>query len=111
MASPSKEPEPLSESLSGDELLEKASAALNPAKAAQDEASLSAAAGQVTPQVLFSALDAASFKATVSVFDVRFVPASVALVDEGSVGNEAFVVARGELDVSKRPSNPGGTPL
>jgi cAMP-dependent protein kinase regulator len=39
------------------------------------------------------------------------VPANDALVDEGSVGNEAFVVARGELDVSKRSISPGGAPL
>ncbi|HVY25589.1 MAG TPA: cyclic nucleotide-binding domain-containing protein [Polyangiaceae bacterium] len=111
MASSAKEPEALDEKLKGDELLEKAAAVLTKAKAAQDEASLSAAGGQVTPQVLFSALDPASFKATVSVFDVRFVPANEALVNEGSVGNEAFVVARGELDVSKKASTPGGTPL
>jgi cAMP-dependent protein kinase regulator len=84
---------------------------LKDAQGAQDEASLSAAAAQVAPQVLFSALDPDSFKATVAVFDVRFVPAEQALVDEGSVGNEAFIVARGELDVSKKSMNPGGAPL
>jgi len=111
MASSAKEPEALDSKLQGDELLERAAAALTKAKAAQDEASLSAAGGQVTPQVLFSALDPASFKATVSVFDVRFVPSNEPLVNEGSVGNEAFVVARGELDVSKRAAAPGGVPL
>jgi cAMP-dependent protein kinase regulator len=111
MASREKEPDALDAKLTGEELLDKAAEVLAKAKAAQDEASLSAAGGQVTPQVLFSALDPASFKATVSVFDVRFVPANEPLVNEGSVGNEAFVVARGELDVSKKAINPGGAPL
>ncbi|MES1186343.1 MAG: cyclic nucleotide-binding domain-containing protein [Myxococcales bacterium] len=111
MASATKEPAPLDEKLTGEALLERAGELLNAAKAAQDEASLSAVAAQVSPQVLFSALDPASFKATVAVFDVRFVPDEQALVEEGSVGNEAFIVARGELDVSKKAIKPGGAPL
>jgi CRP-like cAMP-binding protein len=101
----------LPDALEGDELLDEASRILQAAKDAQDEASLSAAAAQVAPHVLFSALDPDSFKATVAVFDVRFVPADHALVEEGSVGNEAFIVARGELDVSKKSMKPGGAPL
>lgn len=110
-AAPNKEPPPLDEKLEGDELLERGAEALRKAKAAQDEESVSAAAGQVTPQVLFSALDPVSFQATVTAFDVRFVSDEQALVQEGSVGNEAFIVARGELDVSKKSMKPGGAPL
>jgi cAMP-dependent protein kinase regulator len=111
MASAAKEPAPLADDLEGESLLDRAAKILRAAKAAQDEASVSAVAAQVTPQVLFSALDPESFKATVSVFEVRFVPDRQPLVEEGSVGNEAFIVARGELDVSKRASTPGGAPL
>jgi cAMP-dependent protein kinase regulator len=111
MAATPKESAPLADELSGDALLERAAKALSAAKAAQDEASLSAVPAQVTPQVLFSALDPASFKATVSVFEVRFVKGGQALVEEGSVGNEAFIVARGELDVSKKSMKPDGAPL
>ena len=111
MAAATDEPAPLDAELQGEELLERVSAVLAKAKAAQDEASLSAAGDQVAPQVLFSALDPDSFKATVSVFDVRFVPRDEALVEEGSVGNEAFVVARGELSVTKKAIKPGGAPL
>jgi CRP-like cAMP-binding protein len=110
-SAPSKEPEPLEKKLAGDALLDRVAEILTQAKVAQDEASVSAAAGQVTSQVLFSALDSASFKATVTAFDVRFVKDDQALVDEGSVGNEAFIVARGELDVSKKSMKPGGAPL
>lgn len=109
--SPANEPAPWDAKLKGDELLDRGAKALQAAKAAQDEASLSAAAAQVSPQVLFSALDPASFKATVAVFEVRFVSDDKALVEEGSVGNEAFIVARGELDVSKKAIKPGGAPL
>jgi len=111
MAPVANEPAPLDAALKGEELLTRAAELLQAAKAAQDEASLSAAAAQVPPQVLFSALDPASFKATVAVFDVRFVPHEQELVEEGSVGNEAFIVARGELDVSKQASKPQGAPL
>ena len=111
MASPAKEAAPLDDKLSGAELLDRAAKILQAAKTAQDEASVAAAAAQVVPQVLFSALDPASFKATVSVFEVRFVTTGQALVDEGSVGKEAFIVARGELDVSKKSLHPGGAPL
>jgi CRP-like cAMP-binding protein len=111
MAPQPKDSASLDAELSGDALLDKAADILKAAKAAQDEASLSAVAAQVSPQVLFSALDPESFKATVAVFDVRFVPSEHALVEEGSVGNEAFIVARGELDVSKKSLNPGAPPL
>ncbi len=111
MAAPAKESSALPDSLGGTALLDRAAKSLTAAKAAQDEVSLSSAGAQVTPQVLFSALDPASFKATVAVFEVRFVASEHALVDEGSVGNEAFIVARGELDVSKKSLKPGGAPL
>lgn len=111
MAAAPQESPALETSLEGDALLERAAQSLQAAKKAQDEASLSAVAAQVSPQVLFSALDPASFKATVAVFEVRFVKAEQALVEEGSVGNEAFIVARGELDVSKTSMKPGGAPL
>jgi cAMP-dependent protein kinase regulator len=111
MAAAPQESPALEASLKGDALLDRAAQSLQAAKKAQDEASLSAVAAQVSPQVLFSALDPASFKATVAVFEVRFVKAEQALVEEGSVGNEAFIVARGELDVSKKSMKPGGVPL
>jgi CRP-like cAMP-binding protein len=111
MASSAKEPAPLDEELEGEPLLDRAAEILQAAMAAQDEASVSAVAAQVAQQVLFSALDPASFKATVSVFEVRFVPDRQPLVEEGTVGNEAFIVARGELDVSKKATTPGGAPL
>lgn len=111
MSAAAKDPDGLDAALEGDALLDKAAAILSAAKRAQDEASVTAVAAQVAPQVLFSALDPESFKATVTAFEVRFVASGQALVEEGSVGKEAFIVARGELDVSKRSMTPGGAPL
>ncbi len=111
MAAPAKESAPLAASLTGDALLDAAAKVLKSAKAAQDEASVSEVAAPVGPQVLFSGLDPAAFKATVAAFEVRIVATSEALVEEGSVGNEAFIVARGELDVFKKSMKPGGAPL
>lgn len=111
MSAVAKEPDGLDPALEGDALLDKAVAILSAAKRAQDEASVTAVPAQVAPQVLFSALDPESFKATVTAFEVRFVASGQALVEEGSVGKEAFIVARGELDVSKKSMTPGGAPL
>ncbi|HEY6079802.1 MAG TPA: cyclic nucleotide-binding domain-containing protein, partial [Polyangiaceae bacterium] len=111
MASPVNESSPLDAELTGDALLDAAAKSLQAAKAAQDEASLSEIAAPVSPQVLFSALDPDSFKATVAAFEVRFVGTAEALVEEGSVGDQAFIVARGELDVSKKSMKLGGAPL
>jgi cAMP-dependent protein kinase regulator len=111
MAAAPKESAPLEGTLKGEALLAAASERLQKAKLAQDEASVSEVGAPVNPQVLFSGLDPAAFKVTVAAFEVRFVAAGQALVDEGSVGNEAFIVARGELDVSKKSMKPGGAPL
>jgi CRP-like cAMP-binding protein len=111
LSGPQRDPAPLDASRKGDALLDEAARVLGVAIAAQDEASAAAAASSVPPQVLFSALDQDSFKATVAAFDVRFVATGQVLVEEGSVGNEAFILARGELDVSKRALTPGGAPL
>ena len=54
--------------LEGESLLDAAAKNLEAAKHAQDEASVSEVAALVSPQVLFSGLDAEAFKATVAAF-------------------------------------------
>jgi CRP-like cAMP-binding protein len=61
----------------------------------------------VPPQALFSTLDEVGLRATIEIFDVRLVPKNAVLVEEGSAGDAAFVVARGELDVTKAGSRLG----
>lgn len=58
---------------------------------------------------LFSSLDRPSLRAFIEIFESKLVPSKTAVVEEGTLGSEAFVVARGELDVTKRVA--GGTPI
>ncbi|MGC4093407.1 MAG: cyclic nucleotide-binding domain-containing protein [Polyangiaceae bacterium] len=60
----------------------------------------------LSPQPLFSSLGADDLEAFAEIFQVRVYAAGARLVEEGSVGAEAFVVARGELDVEKGALNP-----
>src|SRR5690606_15506179 len=47
----------------------------------------------------------------IAIFEVRIVPSGARLIEEGSVGSEAFIVARGELDVEKRGPSAEATPV
>lgn len=93
--------EPLAESVEGDALCDRAEEILSLARERVEQAN-SGAQPEVPPQVLFSSLNAKSLRATVEAFDVRFVPGGGILVEEGTVGEEAFILARGELEVTKR---------
>ena len=63
----------------------------------------------VARQGLFSALDEPALRATIEVFGALTVDRGVAVIEENTTGNEAFVVARGELEVRRRA--PDGTEL
>jgi cAMP-dependent protein kinase regulator len=58
---------------------------------------------------LFSSLDRASLRAFIEIFEVKLFPAKATVLEEGELGSEVFVVARGELDVTKRVT--GGSPV
>jgi len=64
------------------------------------------AKGSLGPQTLFSSLDADELSVLAGIFQVRLFAGGAVVVEEGSVGTEAFVVARGELDVEKKASQP-----
>ena len=55
----------------------------------------------VGPQLLFSSLDAVGLQAMIEVFEVSYVASGSVLIQQGTVGSEAFVVVRGELDVRR----------
>ncbi len=93
--------EPFHESLDGDELKQKAAEILETALAAFAADRAAAPAPKVPPQILFSALDEQGLRAMIEIFDARVALRGTTLVTEGSVGEEAFFVARGELDVQK----------
>ncbi|HEY8946307.1 MAG TPA: cyclic nucleotide-binding domain-containing protein, partial [Polyangiaceae bacterium] len=104
---PGAEPDfqPLADSVDEDALIERARSALSNAT----ESSLAEAArAPIAPQPLFSALDAQSLREFVSIFEVRVLPSAVTLIEEGTFGDEAFIVARGEVEVEKGASGEGG---
>jgi cAMP-dependent protein kinase regulator len=57
--------------------------------------------GSLPAAPLFSSLDQASLRAFLEVFETKLYPALAQVVEEGAIGSEAFVVARGELEVSR----------
>lgn len=101
---------PLPDSLSGAELLERAKAAVNAAGEAFASDRIENDPPKLSPQVLFSSLDEKDLLAMIEILDVRLVPRGGVLVEEGSTGDEAFFVARGELDVQKA-AKPGAAPI
>jgi len=56
----------------------------------------------LAPQPLFSSLTPDSLQEMISIFEVQILASGAKLVEEGSIGAEAFIVARGELEVEKR---------
>jgi CRP-like cAMP-binding protein len=77
--------------------------------AAKQLAERTGAAPKVAPQLLFSSLDVDGLRAMIEVFDVTYVGTGSVLIEQATVGAEAFVVARGELDV--RRVKPDGSDL
>lgn len=59
------------------------------------------AGGPLPSALLFSSLDQASLRAFLEVFETKLYRALAPVVAEGAIGSEAFVIARGELDVSR----------
>ncbi len=102
---------PLPDSLSGKGLLEKATTIVDASVQAFKTDRAEAAHPKLSPQILFSSLDEKGLYAMIEILDVRVVPRGGVLVEEGSTGDEAFFVARGELDVQKAASKSGGAPL
>ncbi|HEY0466520.1 MAG TPA: cyclic nucleotide-binding domain-containing protein [Polyangiaceae bacterium] len=102
---------PLPDSLTGKALLEEATAIVDASVAAFDSDRAASAPPKLSPQILFSSLDEKDLYAMIEILDVRVVPRGSVLVEEGSTGDEAFFVARGELDVQKAASQPDAPPL
>ncbi|HKO47845.1 MAG TPA: cyclic nucleotide-binding domain-containing protein [Polyangiaceae bacterium] len=102
---------PLPDSLSGTDLLERAVAIVDASLEVFKADRLESAPPRLSPQILFSSLDEKGLYAMIEILDVRVVPRGGVLVEEGSTGDEAFFVARGELDVQKAASTPGAAPI
>jgi cAMP-dependent protein kinase regulator len=57
---------------------------------------------KVPRQALFSTLDEAGLQALLGMLELRVVTASTPIVVQGEPGDEAYVVARGEVEVSRK---------
>ena len=98
--------QPLSSFLTGPSLLSKAvqivHAASGKYEAGQDVA-------MFAPLPLFSALEKDSLRALVSVFEMITVPAGHEVICQGAEGAEAYIVARGELEVRRHAGSAGAS--
>ncbi len=100
--------EPLPPTLTGAELLAHAVGVLADASA-QYETLRRGTLPPIAPVALFSALDEASLHALIAVFHPVTAAEGTAVIAEGDVGAEAFIVARGELEVVRAGSD--GKPI
>jgi cAMP-dependent protein kinase regulator len=110
-----RELQPLSSLLMGPSLLNKAVEVLRTAtgivrKFLQDDGGSSAPPPMVPRLPLFSSLSRAGLRALIAVFEARVVEAGGIVIEEGTAGTEAFIVARGELEV-RRGTGRDGTVL
>ncbi|GAC1588247.1 MAG: hypothetical protein NVS3B20_16210 [Polyangiales bacterium] len=108
-----KELQPLSSLLMGPALLNKATEILRSASSLVREAVREERESSPPPIVprlaLFSELSRAGLRALIESFEVRVVPAGGVVIEEGTPGTEAFVVARGELEVRRQANENGET--
>lgn len=100
--------QPLSSLLMGPALLSKAVEVLRQAIAPMRESLRESLPPPMVPKLpLFSELSRKGLRTLIEAFDVRVAPAGGVLIEEGSPGTEAFIVARGELEV--RRTHPDGS--
>lgn len=101
---PKPEPdfEALEESATGAPLVERASSAIAASAKRRSALADQLLKGPVVAQPLFSSLSRDSLREMVAIFEVQVLPSGVVLIEEGTVGSEAFIVARGEVEVEKR---------
>lgn len=92
--------QPLSSFLTGPALLSKATEIVHEASKEYDTSSESESP-LVSPLPLFSALEKEGLRALIGCFEMFTVPAGNRVISEGEEGAEAYIVARGELEVRR----------
>lgn len=97
---------PLSSFLSGPALLSKATEIIHEASKEYDS-SADSASPLISPLSLFSALPKDGLRALIGCFEMITVPAGKAVILEGEEGAEAYIVARGELEVRRKDEEDG----
>lgn len=100
--------QPLSSFLSGPALLSKATAIIHDATKEYDSTSDSEPP-LISPLSLFSSLPKDALRALIGCFEMITVPAGKPVISEGEEGAEAYIVARGELEVRRVDEEDGRT--
>jgi cAMP-dependent protein kinase regulator len=99
---PVEEFHPLASVLTGPALLGKATEIVHAAKRALDQAfATRPEPPRIAPQPLFSSIGRDGLRAMIEVFEVTTVPQGTVVIEEGTGGAEAYIVARGELEVKR----------
>jgi CRP-like cAMP-binding protein len=99
--------QPLSPFLTGPALTSKATQIVHAATSAYEEVA-DGAQPIAAPLPLFSALRKEALRELVGAFEMITVPAGHVVIEEGQQGSEAYIVARGELEVSRRAADEDG---
>ena len=92
--------QPLSSFLTGPALLSKATGIIHEASI-EYESVADSEPPLISPLPLFSALEKDGLRALIGCFEMFTVPAGNAVISEGEEGAEAYIVARGELEVRR----------
>jgi cAMP-dependent protein kinase regulator len=98
---PGNDFQPLSSFLSGPLLLSKATQIIHEARQ-RYEAEADSSPPRIAPVPLFSQIERDGVRALIGAFDMITVPAGAIVIEEGEEGAEAYIVARGELEVRRR---------
>ena len=101
--------QPLSSFLTGPALTSKATQIVHAATSAYEELA-EGAQPVAAPLPLFSALRKEALRELVAAFEMITVPAGQVVIEEGTQGSEAYIVARGELEVTRRATDEDGRP-
>lgn len=99
--------QPLSSFLTGPALLSKATEIIHSASQEYEEVADSEEP-LISPLPLFSSLEKDGLRALIGCFEMFTVPAGSTVISEGEEGAEAYIVARGELEV-RRSTEDGGS--
>jgi CRP-like cAMP-binding protein len=102
--------QPLSSFLTGPALTSKATQIIHTAKREYDEATGSEIL-LTAPLPLFSSMAKEALRDLVGAFEMITVPAGHCVIREGEEGSEAYIVARGELEVFRSPGDDDKPPI
>ena len=94
-----RDAKPIPSKLSDKELIERATKAVK--SSTEQLLTHPGAGGPVPAAPLFSSLDKAALRDLVEIFETKLFATGKNVMDEGAIGSEAYVVAHGEVDVSR----------